>query len=397
MSAQPYPGGESIIDPQRQYPDSLRRYGARSMREDESFVRAQWHGVPFEPMIYTRVVEEMLYETGHCAVLKNTHVQNVEGENGIVTALSLADGSSFTAQTVVDATGDAAIARMSGAETLFGQESRSAFNEPDAPLEKTNHLNGATLIYRVTPRPTPRIDKSPFTLQNTCWWSEQFPVASITHFPCGDLHVNMLPTMSGIEVMEMGPDKAYRECQRRIYAHWRYLQNYDEAFRYYQMQWIAPQLGLRETWRIQSEYILTENDLLAGLSGQKHTDIITIADHAMDTHGQNTGRAGCGELREPYGIPYRCLIPKGMRNLLVACRASGFSSLAASSARLSRTMLQLGQAAGTAAALAQKRSIPASEVPPEQLREALRRQHVQLEHPMPDALLTYLTEQETAD
>jgi hypothetical protein len=110
----------------------------------------------------------------------------------------------------------------------------------------------------------------------------------------------------------------------------------------------------------------------------------------MDTHGAETGRAGCGELDEPYGIPYRALIPKGFRNLLVACRGASFSSLAASSCRLSRTMMQLGQAAGTAVALAHERSLDLPEVPSGVLRDRLRAQHVQLDHPMSDALRAYL-------
>jgi hypothetical protein len=112
----------------------------------------------------------------------------------------------------------------------------------------------------------------------------------------------------------------------------------------------------------------------------------------MDTHGSHA--RGIGELREPYGVPYRCLIPQGQRNLLVACRAASFSALAASSCRLSRTMLQLGQAAGTAAALAHELQVDLPEVPADRLRAALRDQHVQLEHPLPDSLRAYLEETE---
>jgi hypothetical protein len=108
----------------------------------------------------------------------------------------------------------------------------------------------------------------------------------------------------------------------------------------------------------------------------------------MDTHGGHA--RGISDLPEPYGIPYRCLIPKGQRNLLVACRAASFSSLAASSCRLSRTMMQLGQAAGTAAVLAKELKVDLPDVPPERLRDSLRQQHVQLEHPMPPDLRTYL-------
>ena len=47
------------------------------------------------------------------------------------------------------------------------------------------------------------------------------------------------------------------------------------------------------------------------------------------------------------------MIPAGrLENLLVACRGAGFSKIAASSVRLQRTMIQLGHAAGMAAAMA---------------------------------------------
>ena len=113
-------------------------------------------------------------------------------------------------------------------------------------------------------------------------------------------------------------------------------------------------LGVRESRRIVAEYVLTEHDLRAGLSGQDHPDIVCIADHAMDTHGSH-GRP-CGELREPYGVPFRCLVPRGFSNLLVACRGAGFSALAAS----------------------------------RELRTALAEQHVQLSHPMSEELRRHL-------
>jgi len=76
---------------------------------------------------------------------------------------------------------------------------------------------------------------------------------------------------------------------------------------------------------------LAQHDLMAGLGRQEHDDIIAIADHAMDTHGASTGRAGTREHDQPYGVPYRCLLPRDVDNLLVACRGASFSSVAASS------------------------------------------------------------------
>jgi hypothetical protein len=213
-------------------------------------------------------------------------------------------------------------------------------------------------------------------------------VAQISRSPNGDLLINMLPTMEGTEFMQLGYHKAREECQRRVHGHWHDLQTRFAEFRAYRLDWVAPQLGVRETQRVVGEYVLTQHDLDAGLSGQKHPDIIAIADHPCDTHGGHN--KGIQPLREPYGVPYRCLIPKGQRNLLIACRAASFSSLAASSCRLSRTMMQLGQAAGTAVALAKELKVELPDVPAERLRASLRQQNVQLEFPLPAALRTHV-------
>jgi len=392
----PYPGGESLLDPQRTYTDTLRRYGAGSMAQDEAFVREHWHGVPFEPDAYEEVALQLLAETGHGTILCDTTFAEVTLDAGRITVLTLTNGTHVSAGTYIDATGDVALAAACGVEITQGQEARAMYDEPDAPDEATDHMNGTTLIYHVTPGHEQATEPLPDGIPEECWWQEVFPVASITELPGGDLNVNMLPTMSGRETVEMGTgatgqESAYDECRRRVLAHWHHLQCTHPEFRGYWRSWIAPALGIREGPRIVGHYVLTEHDLLTGLSGQTHPDVIALADHAMDTHGATTGRAGCGELREPYGIPYRCLLPKaGPDNLIVACRGASFSSLAASSCRLSRTMLQLGQAAGTAAALAQELRLDPAQVPADLLRAHLVAQHVQLTHPMPPALQHYL-------
>lgn len=378
-----FPGGEHVIDPQRGYVNTLRRYGARSLAEDEAFCRAHWHGVVFEPFAYARVVGEMLAETGACTVMTGTSFRDVAFATGRVTALTLSTGQRVTADAFVDATGDAVLCQACGCEVLRGQESRARFGEPSAPETTDDRVNGVTLIFRIAPAETPRIEALPDSIPARCWWADSFPAVSMVHYPNGDVNVNMLPTMQGVTFREMGHGNAYRECRKRILAQWHHLQTQYDEFRRYRLAWIAPALGVRETARVVGEYVLTEHDLRAGLSHQQHPDIIALADHAMDHHGKG---GGCGELHEPYGVPYRCLIPKGWHNLLVACRAASFSALAASSCRLSRTMIQLGQAAGTAAALAHREGIDVPDVSPEMLRAHLRAQHVQLEHPLPGDL-----------
>ena len=140
---------------------------------------------------------------------------------------------------------------------------------------------------------------------------------------------------------------------------------------------IAPRIGVRETRRIVGDYVLTELDCQAGIQNQDHDDIIALTDHAIDVHGSK------GRLYEvpngAYGVPYRCLLPRGVENLVSASRAASFSHIAASSCRLCRTMMTLGQAAGNAAAMAVQQGITTRHVDINELRKKLQEQGVAVE------------------
>jgi len=160
--------------------------------------------------------------------------------------------------------------------------------------------------------------------------------------------MNPLHLMTGQEAFELGP-KAYEEAVKRIKAHWHVLQaNYPFEFERWKMTWISPALGIRETHRLVGEHVLTEHDVETPLDESEHSDIVGFADHALAFHGSRPSRQ---LVNGPYGIPFRCLLPREYDNLLVACRGASFSSIGASTCRLSRTMMLVGQAAGTAAAM----------------------------------------------
>jgi hypothetical protein len=386
-----YPGGETVIDPDRRYLDSLRRFGSGGMSQDEAFCREHWHGVPFEPDAMAQTMWKMLKETGNCRVLLNTAFVRAQADLGHIDSVQLSNGTRLVADYYVDATGDGVVCVSADCQVMKGQESKARFGEPSAPSQPTDRVNGVTLLYRVAPVDVPAVEPLADGVSRTCWWRSTFPVASINHYPNGDLNINMLPTMDGHEFLKLGYDKARQECERRVRAHWHDLQTRFDEFRSFHIVWLAPALGIRETQRIVGQYVLTEHDIRAGISHQRHDDIICVADHALDTHGSHAH--GIGELAEPYGVPFRCMIPKGTDNLLIACRAASFSSIAASSCRLSRTMMQLGQAAGTAAAVALKLDTPFPKLPPARLQNSLRKQHVQLEHPMPAQLREHLEQE----
>jgi hypothetical protein len=64
-------------------------------------------------------------------------------------------------------------------------------------------------------------------------------------------------------------------------------------------------------------------------------------------------------------------LPLKTENVLIAGRAASFSAIAASSCRLSRTMMQLGEAAGVAAHVACERNVALRQVPADEIRRVM--------------------------
>ena len=101
--------------------------------------------------------------------------------------------------------------------------------------------------------------------------------------------------------------------------------------------------GIRESYRLKGKYVLREQDLRRGHVDFATERVVAIADHALDIHGKG---GICRELEYPYEIPVECAMTNEFDNLFVACRGASFSHIAASSARLSRTMISMGEGVG---------------------------------------------------
>jgi hypothetical protein len=111
----------------------------------------------------------------------------------------------------------------------------------------------------------------------------------------------------------------------------------------------ATVIGVRESRRILGEYVLTAQDVL---SGAVFADGVARGFYAIDIHSADpSGDAGGVRPLSFYEIPYRCLIPKGAENLLVAGRCISADHVAHGSLRVQGTTMALGEAAGVAAAL----------------------------------------------
>ena len=339
------------------YAQTLRRAGNP---------RHRWRAMVFEPTVFAETVSHLLAKTGKCRVMLDTaFVDAATDGRRVVSAVARSASAELRikAKVFIDSTGGAHLCRNVGCDVMLGPESRTCFDEPSAPTVAGKALNGISLCYRV------RRSKDP-SRQETPVPAAPFPrVAHVQGMPSGDRIVNPLAMLPGRALIEMGYGAALAECRCRVLAHWHWLQS-SPTFSEFELDSIAPMLGIRESYRVVGEYVLTQRDLLAGLERQEHADVIAVADHSMDIHGASRGIGG--ELKGPYGIPYRCLIPKGWQNLLVACRGASFSHIAASSCRLNRTMIAIGHAAGLAAAAAAQHGTSVGDVDAAALRKQLR-------------------------
>jgi len=379
-----FPGGEVIPDPSASYAQTLFRSCNPPLPREVFFSpETPFRRVVLEPAAYSQVVETMLHEAGVSFRL-GAAAGGVDVTHSALQSITLEDGAVIAARFFIDATAEAVVCGMAGCERLSGREARSVFDEPDAPEEASDEMNGVTLIYRVKPAAR-KTSASPVV---PCWWADRYPMAVFTQMPAGGWMVNMLPTMEGAEFLSLGRAAAQTECEKRVRAHWTWAREQVDAFAGMEIDLISPALGVREGPRIRARTMLTQHDLLLGVSGQAHEDIIALADHAMDRHGKG---GGCRELLQPYGVPYGCLLPVGLDNVAVASRAAGFSSIAASSCRLSRTMMDLGHAAGAAVALAQREARTLPDVSPTELKNTLRSQMAWIDWPLPDALRQHLS------
>jgi hypothetical protein len=132
----------------------------------------------------------------------------------------------------------------------------------------------------------------------------------------------------------------------------------------------AAQIGIRESRRIVGVYTLTREDVLAGRAFE---DAVARSAYPIDIHnpsgsGTTTYRLAPGA---SYEIPYRCLVPRSVDRLLVAGRCISTTHEALASTRLTPTVMTLGQAAGTAAAICAAQTLQPRDVAAAQLRAQL--------------------------
>ncbi len=265
------------------------------------------------------------------------------------------------ARVFADCSGDSVLAPLTGAEFTFGRESRERFGESIEPIEGDVHTmgNSCLLQARETTHPKPFIPPP---------WAYKFDspekiTRKMGNFNCRDNFWWM--ELGGMQDTIHDAEEIRDELLKVAFGVWDYYKNHAEKKAdNWDLEWVGFLPGKRESRRYIGDHVTTQNDLLAG---GRFGDVVAYGGWPMDDHdvmGFATTRPPNHNtpVPSPYGIPYRSLYSRNIENLLFAGRNISVSHAALSSTRVMATCAVIGQAAGTAAAIAVREGVTPREV-----------------------------------
>ncbi|MFW5923071.1 MAG: FAD-dependent oxidoreductase [Planctomycetota bacterium] len=262
-----------------------------------------------------------------------------------------------TADIFIDCSGDAVLAPLTGADWRMGREGRDEYDESIAPEEPDRATMGMSVLFWAEETESPQ----PFTAPS---WAKTFK--NCEDLPYGaEGHQNF---RAGYWWIELGgqPDEDpiadTEEIRDRLlsiaYGVWDHIKNHCDVDA---DNWTLRRMPMlpakRESRRYRGDHVLTQNDVEAG---GPFEDTVAYGGWSMDDHhptGFWSARLGhkatiFHHAPSPYGIPYRSLYSRNIDNLMFAGRCASCTHAAMSSTRVMGTGSVMGQAAGTAAAIA---------------------------------------------
>jgi hypothetical protein len=333
----------------------------------------------FDPEIFKLAADELCGEAG-VKVRLHTLMSGVEVECGRITSITTESKSgreSWTARggvrrppavdVYIDCTGDADLAFLAGVPCEHGR--------PEDHLTQPMTLNFRMAGVDIAHMPTAAEINHLFDVakeegrvtcprENLLWFHTTR--TRVVHF-----NTTRVTGMSGVRADEL--TQAETEARRQAHEIARFLISDVPGFKCAYLQQTGAQIGVRESRRIRGAYVLTGDDVVGA---RKFPDGIARCNYPIDIHNP----AGSGTvIREVpagdyYEVPYRCLLPVGIENLLVGGRCVSATHEGQSSLRVMPQCFAMGQAAGTAAALSAQQAIAPRQIAPDALRAALREQ-----------------------
>lgn len=351
-----HPKDEEVGSTEPDVVNFWRRRGTGSMATG-GIVR---YGALVDPEKLKCVLNDMLEEAGVNLLLHSWGSRAVMEDNDIrgIYFESKSGRQAILSQVTIDTTGDGDVFASAGAEFdgTMDPKVRSAnlalvFRlgnvESDRYLDfqGNNRTEHDALMKELT-------DKGGF---NTYWRSAHDNVLWCN---------NWIPGLSALNVEDL--TKVEVEARKSMLLSLDFLKKHIPGFENCFIMDTASQLGTRGSRRLTGEYVVTWDDVI---SGTIHPDSIAVLPHLGHKVSDGFPRVY---------LPYRALVPRNIDNLLVAGRC--FSSDIAANNVLNwiQQCIPMGQAAGTAAALAVKHGVQPKSVNTGMLQAALLKQGVPL-------------------
>ncbi|MCF7837584.1 MAG: FAD-dependent oxidoreductase [Candidatus Marinimicrobia bacterium] len=317
----------------------------------------------------------------------NTSVFRVNGTPGAhivsVEALQLRAEKfiEFTAAQFIDASGDGTVGFLAGADYRFGREARAEFGERHAPEQADTGTMGATLLFTSVDRGHP----VPFTAPAWALDVHALPTllepAKMVHrnfYRCPDGHWGGLwwAEYGGAVDSIHDDDDVMWHTRRLVYGLWDYIKN-SGKFAHVERQeidWVAPLPGKRESRRLLGPLLVTATDFHAQ---REYDDAIGFCGWSIDVHPPQgyldpLPAATHDAFPGIADIPFRCLYSRNVDNLLFAGRNVSVSHEGLGTVRVIATTAVMGQAVGTAAALALREGLRPAEIYERRLPELRR-------------------------
>ena len=333
---------------------------------------------PFDPEIHKALLFEMMREANVGLLLHAYFLDAIRDEQGRVRGgrfATVAGSREIRAGRTVDATADAFVAASAGVR-MQEQDLRGRV-QPATMMFRLSHVDMDALAAYVRAHPE-EMRTSLKTHERTpqhmtaiaglykLWQdarkrgevSVQRELVSLFVTPYPDeLTVNMTRV---VDIDPLDPDDLTRaevESRAQVMELFRFFRSQVPGFKNARLAATATQIGIRESRRIVGEYTLTADDVL---KARQFPDAVARSAYPIDIH--NPKGEGTTTFRLPrgsaYEIPYRCLVPLDVDDVVVAGRCISTTHEAHATTRLTPTVMTLGQAAGTAAAMSVKGHTP---------------------------------------
>jgi len=320
----------------------------------------------FDHEILAVVLQELLLRHDVKLLLHTRFVDVIE-RNGRLEACVVCGASgpeAVRAEQFIDCTGEGQVAHQAGFATMKGR--------PEDGLQLP-----MSLMYFVREMDGPVQPQLPDGWLQPVQTEDDLPMTSVwPNGPSGKALKIKVPMFDSTDTESL--TAAEIQARRRALEVLDYFQR--AKGKPWRLDHFSPIIGIREGRRIVGDYVLTVDDLRAGRS---FDDAVARGTFYLDGHKPDDDKRTYILPKEqlavpPYQIPYRSLLARDGRNLVMAGRCFSADQLALSSARVSTTCAMMGQAAGIGAALAVRGGCDPRELDPSDVRTAVEERGARL-------------------